>query len=611
MKNKIDIIETELEDSMLRSIILFNHTKVDKSRGDMILKTILSIITYGSNQYGITEIKEILLNRFRVTYDDNAILGYLQKLEDRKLIERLDNGKYQDISDTEKGQEIVKNIGKQTESLYNGVFSRLTKNPDLSLSTNDRNRVIENIQKALTQYFKMFGMAYFDLKIFPTEDKVTDAVRIAQEGLPKNIQDSLVGALCDVVCNPTQEEKETLEMWARAYITMAIMNLDPSLRNFKATTLNKKTFVIDTDVALYAITDHTHRSQQYKYMVEALETIGCKVVIPKFVVQEIQKHIDAANKRYSFNGTNWNAYSEEFLVGKDGNVFVEDYVKTIREDKAKEGMTFPQYIRNFYDSNEPSLLKNRLKRIFKKAGYEDISLQKLDNEIEKKLKAGILEETENSYKGSRRSPEENEEIAENDAKMYLWINEYNSLNTEERPLSHKAYLLSSSQKVIKTAKTLGIYKQDIICSPFSLIGSLQEIGLLDHKVDIINLFSNPFLVVTASRIKEEIGPLLTEGVGIKYNEVERLRVDVDAHVDNVLTCETYESRVVEVKRLNARGYFFANDLIESEEKLQETKIELEEVRRKNKLLEERLNRMEKEKRKELYENRVKSTKKRR
>lgn len=603
MREKIDIKETELEDSMLRSVILFDHKKVGKKRSDMILKVILSIITYGGGRYGVSEIKEILSDRFKVTYDDKVLSGYLQKLEYRKLIQRLDNAKYQDVSNTEKGREFDRIIREKTESLYKGVLHRLTRNPNLELSTNDKNKVIENIQKALTQYFKMFGMAYFDLKLFPTEDKITDAVTIAQEGLPKNLQAALVGALCDVVCKPTQEEKDTLEMWARAYITMAVMNLDPSLRNFKATILNKKTFYIDTDVALYAITTHTHRSQQYRQMVETLVAIGCRIVIPTFVEQEIQKHIDAANKRYSFNGSSWNTFSDEFLVGKDGNVFVEDYIRTVREEKAKEGMSFPQYIRNFYAPEDPSLLKSRLKKVFKKASYEDISLQKLDNEIEKKLKAGILEKTENSYKGSRRSSEENEEIAENDAKMYLRINECNT-QAQDRPLSLKVYLLSSSRKVITTAKILDIYKQNIVCSPFSLISSLQEIGMLDHEVGIMNLFSNPFLVVTASRIEGDIKSLLEAGVEIKYNEIERLRVDVDAHVDRILTCDTYESKVVEARRLKDRGFSFADDLIKSAEEMKKVKVELEKERDMRRSLEERLKRIDKEKGKESYEKRL-------
>ena len=115
----------------------------------------------------------------------------------------------------------------------------------------------------------------------------------------------LVGALCDVVCRPTNEERSTLEMWAKAYITMAVMNLDPSLRNFKATIMGKKTFVVDTDVALYVVTDHAHLSLQYKEMMKALKSIGCKIVLPSFILKEVRNHIDAAVKRYEFNGSHW------------------------------------------------------------------------------------------------------------------------------------------------------------------------------------------------------------------------------------------------------------------------------------------------------------------
>lgn len=112
---------------------------------------------------------------------------------------------------------------------------------------------------------------------------------------------------------------------------MEVINLDPSLRNFKATKLREKSFVIDTDVALNALTTHAKYSVVYREMINLLRRAGCKLYVPHIVVEEIQSHIDAANKRYIFEGSQWLSMTDEILENKIANVFVEDYVKNSKK----------------------------------------------------------------------------------------------------------------------------------------------------------------------------------------------------------------------------------------------------------------------------------------
>lgn len=602
MESNKKVVELELEDSMLRSILLFNHTKLgEKGRKDLMLKAVLSIVTYGKGRYGVREICEILKCRFKLGYDHVTLLGYLKKLEGMGLVSHM-NEKYEDVSGGEPSSALLLDIDSRTERLYDGVLKRVEQNTKINQT--EREQIIQNIREALTQYFKMFGLAYCGLKDPPSKENALDAVGIARRGLREKLQDVLVGALCDVVCRPTNEERSTLEMWAKAYITMAVMNLDPSLRNFKATIMGKKTFVVDTDVALYVMTDHAHLSLQYKEMMKALKSIGCKIVLPSFILKEVRNHIDAAVKRYEFNGSHWGALTDEFLVGENGNVFVEDYINTIRNVEEKRNMPFEQYIRNFYEKNYPGFLEKRLRAAFEGAEYKDFSSVKLDRELDKKLADGILEETEKSAKGSIRGDEANREIAENDAKMYLWISEQNLDDKQDMPLSFKNYLLSDSRKIIKIAKSLDIYKTDVVCSPFSLICSLQEVGTLSDELGVVDLFANPFLAVTAARLKTTIGKLLEAGVDIKYADVERLRLDVDVCIDRILTCNTVDDRLNEAKRLNKRGYFFANDLVEANLENEKKTLQLKEKEEEVVQLREQIERLKKEKAKQSYQIRV-------
>lgn len=73
-----------------------------------------------------------------------------------------------------------------------------------------------------------------------------------------------MGALADVINNPQRQEKEILEKWARAYVAMEVLSLDPSLRNFKVTKLRTKIFIIDTDVALNALASKARYSAVYR-----------------------------------------------------------------------------------------------------------------------------------------------------------------------------------------------------------------------------------------------------------------------------------------------------------------------------------------------------------
>lgn len=76
----------QLEDSMLRSILLFNAQKTTNSSKDLLLKAILSIITYGDGKYGLNEINNILKERFDVTYVAEELNQQISKLKNKGLI---------------------------------------------------------------------------------------------------------------------------------------------------------------------------------------------------------------------------------------------------------------------------------------------------------------------------------------------------------------------------------------------------------------------------------------------------------------------------------------------------------------------------------------------
>lgn len=285
----------QLEDSMLRSILLFNAQKTTNSSKDLLLKAILSIITYGDGKYGLNEINNILKERFDVTYVAEELNQQISKLKNKGLIIQCPNDKYQAITNKKQGQDFYVQIEKETDSLINGILER-TRTSNITISQNNEMKMRENIRQALSVYYKMYGYSFLGLKENSKHKNVLDAVDVVRKGLPDNLGKALVGAIADALNEPTSQERDILEKWARAFVAMEVINLDPSLRNFKATKLREKSFVIDTDIALNVLTTHAKYSVVYRQMITLLRNAGCKLYIPYIVVDEIQNHIDAAQK---------------------------------------------------------------------------------------------------------------------------------------------------------------------------------------------------------------------------------------------------------------------------------------------------------------------------
>ena len=599
----------QLEDSMLRSILLFNDKKRISSSRDMLLKAIFSIITFGGGKYGTKEINEILKRRFSLDLTEYDLNKQIEKLKEKKLVIVDETDRFQAITNNYESKVFYETIETETTSLIEGIIDRVKHEPHIMFSGHDLLIAKNNICQALSVYYRMYGYSFFGLKEEAETNEILNAVETVRKGLPETFGKALVGAMADVIDRPTPQEKNILEKWARAFVAMQVINLDPSLRNFKATKLRGKSFVIDTDFALYALTNNAKLSQAYKTLINFLIGHKCHIYIPSIVVEEIVSHIEAANKRFFFDGTMWSSMTDEILETQVANVFVEDYVKSIRTEK-KSGMSFDVYLRNFYAPDTP-LLNNKLKEVF--GDFELIEkLEPLDDDVKRVFANNIKYRTQNSVKGARRDDEKNTKIAEADASLYLTLKKMNKdEHGNDKPLNQKVYLLTKSHKTIKCAKEVGIYERNIVCDPLALLTILQEMGVFSEEIKLINLFENPFLTYTAELIWNEVAPLLNEGIHLKHVEIHKLRIDVDANIDRILTCETLEERAKEAERLSKRGYFFANDLLEVREELNQKDWELQErdtvilsQHQEIERLKAELNSKEQEHRKKLYLGRI-------
>lgn len=603
----------QMEAAMLRGILLFNGKITDSKRQNMIQKAVLSIVIYGGGSTKQSDIERILDERFNVDYRQLDIQQIINQLHTKDLVEINKDGTI--VAKDVKGEDdFFKQLNDETHVLIDSVIERITKQSRVLLNESDKNKLPNNIWKALSSYYSMYGYKYFRVSKNPDTEKMRDAIECAVDGLNKNVGQAVVRALADLIADPSENELRILEKWARAYVAMQAMNLDPMLRNFKQTKISQKSFVIDTDVALHAITTHAKHSKDYRLMIDQLKAARCKMFIPDRVVDEISDHIDAAWKWYGSFGPQLIDFTDEILDSKIGNVFIEDYVKQIRLDPQITDFPFKTYLENFRSEEFPTLTWDCLKEVFGE-GVQDnpLRMENLDDNEKEKLKSKVLEQTMTTAKGIHRSDEKNEDVAELDAMLYLTLMKMNkNEDGDERPLGKRIYLLTGSDRTNRCAKEIDIYQKDICCNPQSLIAIMQETGSLNgSKVRIINLFENPFLVYAAEEIWNEVEPLLNNGARLKYVELRKLRLDVDAHIDRILTCKTQEERVIEAQRQLDRGYLFAKELVEADQLIKErdTTIALKDTLLEKKdeeiaKLKAQIERKRKEKRKEDYLERI-------
>lgn len=114
-----------LEDSMLKSILLFNSHKIKNNKKDLLPMAIFSIIIYGGGEYTIENILEILRERFALDYTTKDILPHISQLIAQKYIVPIENNKYKDCSSS--GKDFFTNIESETEKLINGIIARITE----------------------------------------------------------------------------------------------------------------------------------------------------------------------------------------------------------------------------------------------------------------------------------------------------------------------------------------------------------------------------------------------------------------------------------------------------------------------------------------------------
>ena len=521
-----------IEDSQLRSVLLFSKFAKNKAGQEyMIQRLVLSIVIQEDGNCGLAEIQNALAKK-AISLKPKEISKILDDLYELKLVMPLPTGKYRAIASEDEGREYFSQLSLQTDNLIEGIYQRyenLCDKPEQNPAL-----VKDNIRLALSIYYKMAGLTFFRLQ--KGKESVKQAIGSAfNNGLDMKTAKRLIAAIGDTIDNPTTEELSCMSQWARAYVVTQILQLDPTLKNFKQERLRNKSFVLDTDVLLRAITTHTSNSAE----------LSIAATLTKEQLLE---------------------FDNTLLHGSKSNVFIEDYVNQVKSDEDNFDLPFNIYMGNIYLHRDKSVMARRIAGVI---GEDNLALKlpehKLDEETAEKLRLKIFEQTSSTPRGIERTEKSNESLSEVDANLYLTVQKCNEnkegVDDTNGLLPYKHYLLTTSHRTIDCAKSLGIYTEDIICNPKSLSAVLAELGDLQlDDVEVINLFENPFLVYTADAIWEQIEPLLKAGAHIYHADTILLKSMVDQRFDEVLSCKTTEERTHLYRDYHQKGFKFSEDL---------------------------------------------------
>ncbi len=541
--------ESLLTSSMIKSTLLFSLSpklKEKIQKKSLFDKSILSLISTYSGGLSRSEIIDEFHKEFGCIIDESQIRASIERLKREGLI----SNEEEKISASTKAKsemmEGISHMEQRTNALINDIITKTQELADgIPLSDSEIKQIWNNIQKTLNLFFKYYGQ---DLAI--NEDNIVsgmvrqkELIKILTDSIQPDLGECLVYGLGEILSKPNDEQFQTILLWARAYIGTQLMRLDPMLAGFQKKTFASKMYILDTDFVLNCMVKYGPFSDIYTVLLKELLNNGCKVYIPKSVVEEVVIHASFAKRNFNYFRNTFTAVNETVVYEKLSNVFVIDYyINILRNDNEYSDDTFSSYIQNIYDETDEynfmlEVMEHRLPKgvvIGDESLIDSVSISEVDCDNLTQL---IYDETIKTPKAAYRTPEENWRIAKTDAELYLLARELNK-NIPQRNnqmLFGIAYLVTSSSRAIRCAKEVNLYSS-VVARPKVLVALLSEIGLFDSSNKaIVNLLGNPFLAEAVNQSWEEIKSLIESGVDLRGKELPRLKRELKKEIHELMT----------------------------------------------------------------------------
>lgn len=571
------------QSSLLKCSLLFTfNPEAQTTRKDMFDKLILSVVV-SQKEVLISEIKSFLKKQYSRDIPEDQIKSSLERLKKDKLVSENDGKILTTTKTTEVIEGNILGINKETEALIEDIVEKVRKTTSKSIDSTTIFKIKSNIKESLSAYFRLHGLDCVNKnKISTTNiDTNEDLIKITKSnGLSNELGDLLVYALGDTLKNPTEQQAEILFKWAKAFIGLQILNLDPTLKEFQKTTFAQKTFIIDTDVLLNCIVKENDLNKTYVRLIKELKSYGCKLIIPDEVITEVLKHGDAQSN-YNYIKNTFGSVDENIVSEQIHNVFVKGYYTGIINNTITPTTSFKQYLSNNYiDKSSPrsfliDVINHYFPNTFQIKNLSEISTLSIDEDLLERLTRKINDITKSTFKAKWRNDEENLEISRNDAKMYLTTYSLNHINqaTDTTILPHNYYLLTNSVRAARCGLKEGL-KTSVSVKPELLISLFDQLGTFDiESKEYLNIFENPYLANITADCWDNIKLLIDSGVDLIGKNPVRLKYDLNDTIHEFLTTddsdsiddmEQNENEIKDfnqfVEKVKSKGYKFSTNI---------------------------------------------------
>ncbi|NOT76981.1 MAG: hypothetical protein HOP08_18815 [Cyclobacteriaceae bacterium] len=536
-----------LQTSLLKCSLLFTFNRnAQSTRKDLFDRLILSVIA-SANGVTTKDILNTLNNKYSRSFSEDQIKTSALRLVKQEFV----NNNNQSFSASKRAIEYIEGsvtkIEQSTDALINDIVDKVIVAENSQLDRATIAKVKSNVKKSLSAFFRLHGVDYTNSHIAEKSvnadfgfEKNKALIDLTKEGLSERIGTALTYSIGDTIQNPTDEQAETLSHWAKAFIGLQILNLDPALKEFQATNFSKKTFIIDTDFLLNCLVEECELSKIYRRLVKQLKVLNCKMIISPGVIAEVIKHGEAENNYTYFRAT-FKTVDENIVNEKIHNVFVKGYYLGLLHGSISQTTTFKTYLSNYIHKDAPyqfivDLIEQYFPNTFIFEELSTTSQKPLDQELLEKLTNLINDQTKNTFKAQWRSEDENREVSLNDAKMYLityFLNEQTS-HDPKAILPGKYYLLTSSTRAARCGLRINL-TTSISVKPETLISLLDQLGSFEiSSKEFVNVFENPYLVEVANECWTDIKTLIDAGVDLRDKNPVNLRYELKDTIHSYL-----------------------------------------------------------------------------
>ena len=139
--------QSEFEDSLMRSALLFGFITPKGKKADHLRKAILSIVIYGKGMYDANTVTSIFNENFKLNQTDKDIEHQLNLLIRDGYVTKDENNHFHAVDTNKHGVSYFDRIETDTHSMLNHVVAKVSeKHP---VSTSQKELIRNNAKKAL------------------------------------------------------------------------------------------------------------------------------------------------------------------------------------------------------------------------------------------------------------------------------------------------------------------------------------------------------------------------------------------------------------------------------------------------------------------------------